>query len=110
MVDFYSTRVAATSAATAPLPAAQTAAATGANMPSPITWLIGAVLMLFALKFLSEHEKFPGNPAHIKIGGYNVLTIFIITVISVVGAKLIVNRPFFKSGPQAGFASLVDTA
>jgi hypothetical protein len=88
----------------------QTAAATNANMPSPVTWLVGAVLLLLMLKFLGEHEKSPLNPGHIKIGGYNVLTIFTIVLISVVGAKILVNRPFFKSGPQAGFASLVNTA
>jgi hypothetical protein len=89
-------------------PAAQTAAATGAGLPSPLTWLLGALLLLWGLKILSEHPKTALNPAHIHVGGYNVLTIFTIVIISVVGVKILVNRPFFSRGPQAGFASLVN--
>lgn len=89
----------------------QTAAATGAGMPSPVTWLVGAIILLFVLKFLGERESSPINPAHVHIGGYNVLTIFVIVVITVVGMKILVNRPFFGSNRAlAGFASLVNTA
>ena len=91
------------------LPVSQTAAATGANLPSPMTWLVGAIVLLILLKTIGDSDKFPMvNPAHIHIGGYNVLTIFVIVLLSVVGMKIVVNRPFFERGPQAGFASLVN--
>ena len=93
---------------TTPVP--QTASATGAGTPSALTWLIGAVVLLFVLKFASEHERSPLSPAHIHIGGYNVLAIFTIVIITVVGAKVLVNRPWFSTGPQSGFASLVNAS
>ena len=90
--------------------APQTPQYTGAGMPSPVTWFVGAIILLFVLKFLGERESSPINPAHVHIGGYNVLTIFVIVVITVVGMKILVNRPFFGSNRAlAGFASLVNT-
>lgn len=92
-------------------PQEQTAAATGVGMPSPVTWLVGAIVLLFVLKFLGEHDRSPINPAHVHVGGYNVLTIFVIVLITVVGFKILVNRPFFTSNRVlGGFASLVNTA
>ena len=93
---------------TTPIP--QTAQASGANLPNALTWFIGAVVLLFALKFLSEHDRVPLNPAHVHVGAYNVLTIFVIVVISVVGMKILVNRPTFDRGPLAGFKALVNAS
>lgn len=92
-------------------PMLQTPQATGADLPSPVTWLVAVLVLLYLLKVLGESDRTAINPAHIHIGGYNVLTIFVIVLISLVGAKILVNRPFFTARqPLAGFASLVNAA
>jgi hypothetical protein len=63
-----------------------------AGPPSPITILLGAVALLLILKFIGEHEATAIRPAHINIGGYNVLTIGVIAVIFIAFMKLIFMR------------------
>lgn len=85
-----------------------------AALPSPITWLIAALVLLLALKWLGEHPKTAINPSELHVGGYNVLTIWVIVVLSVVASKLIVNgadgkpRSAFASGPLAGLGALIN--
>ena len=68
--------------------AARTAAGT-----APVSYLIGMILLLFVLKFLGDSDALEAiQPAHLDIGGYNVLTVTVVAVVGIASLKLILNR------------------
>jgi hypothetical protein len=50
------------------------------------------VLILFLLKFLSEHDRTELDPAHVHIGGYNLLAVGVTAVVFIVMFKVLFNR------------------
>lgn len=74
-----------------------TAATGGTSGPRPIfgeplaVW-IGFIFILLIIKFFSERPKTNLNPAYIKIGGLNVLTIGASAAIFIILMKVIFNK------------------
>jgi|SRR5579863_2088145 len=68
--------------------------ATGSGGPlSPATIILALIGILVILKLTGEHARAEGiNPAHIHIGGYNLLTITLTAIIGIVGLKVVFNR------------------
>lgn len=58
----------------------------------PLGVWVGAIILLFVLKFLSERKDSKLNPAYIKIGGYNVLAITLSAMIGIILLKVIFNK------------------
>lgn len=58
----------------------------------PIVLYIGAILLLVALKFLSEHDATELDPADLHIGGYNVLAVGTTAVLFIVAGKVITAK------------------
>lgn len=59
----------------------------------PFAVFLGAVALLAAFKFIGEHERVPSiRPAHMQIGGYNVLAVTITAMVGIVTAKLLSAR------------------
>ena len=67
----------------------------------PFIWYLGLILLLFLLKFLSEHESIPLNPAHLHIGGYDFLAVGVCSVIFIATFKLIMSK-----WPVAGLSNV----
>ncbi|MHA2642968.1 MAG: hypothetical protein V2G41_10005 [bacterium JZ-2024 1] len=63
-----------------------------AGPPSAVTILIGLVVLLLILKFVGEHESTAIKPAHISIGGYNLLAVGVTAVVFIALMKLIFMR------------------
>ena len=64
----------------------------GTDTPSPVTVLIGMIILLVLLKFIGEHDKTAIKPAHISIGGYNLLAVTITAMIGITLMKLVFIR------------------
>jgi hypothetical protein len=58
----------------------------------PFGYWLGLILILIVLKFFSESPKTSINPAKIEVGGYNWLTIGIISVTFISIFKVLVNK------------------
>jgi hypothetical protein len=72
---------------------------TNANAPNvvgnqPMTLVVGAIIVLAILKFASEHPDTALRPAHIHIGGYNVITILLVWAVGFTLLKLLVTKWF----------------
>jgi hypothetical protein len=72
---------------------------------SPVTYLIGIIGVIVLMKLLGESTKTDVQPAHIKIGGYNVIVIALIAITGSVGLKLVFNK-----FPVPGLTELVNAA
>lgn len=60
--------------------------------PSPITVLIGAIGLLLVLKVIGELSETAIKPAHMSIGGYNILAVSVTAIVGIAILKLIFNR------------------
>lgn len=58
----------------------------------PFAVWLGAILVLFLLKFLSESPKTSINPAKIEIGGYNFLAIGVTSAVFTILFKVLFNQ------------------
>ena len=58
----------------------------------PLAVWIGFIFLLLIIKFFSERPKSNLNPAHIKIGGLNILTIGVSAGIFIILMKVIFNH------------------
>lgn len=69
-----------------------------AFLSQPLTFWIGAALVLVALKVAGEHEGSRINPAHYHVGGYNLVTLLTAWIVGWGFTKLVVTRFFPNSG------------
>lgn len=67
----------------------------------PFIWYLGLILLLFILKFLSEHEKIPLNPEHLHIGGYDFMAVGVTSVLFIASFKLLMAK-----WPVAGLSNV----
>lgn len=58
----------------------------------PFAVWLGLLLVLFILKYYSEHPGSPLNPADIRISGYNVLGIGVAATVFIVICKVVFNK------------------
>lgn len=72
--------------------------APGGFLNQPLTFWIGAVIVLVALKIAGEHEGSKINPAHYHVGGYNAVTFLSAWIVFWGLTKLAINRWFPSSG------------
>lgn len=59
---------------------------------SPVSWLLGMIGLLVVLKIVGELDSTAIRPGHISIGGYNVLTIAVVSIVGTTLLKLIFTR------------------
>lgn len=69
---------------------------TGVNLSGtlwgqPLLMYIGMIVLLVGFKFLSEHPASELEPAHLHIGGYNVLAVTVTAIIGIVGLKMLMG-------------------
>lgn len=60
----------------------------------PLSFWVGAFVLLCVLKWVSEHPDTSLEPAHIHVGGYNLITLVTAWIVGWGLLKLIVNRWF----------------
>lgn len=70
----------------------------------PTSWIIGAVIVLGVLKYMSEHPKFGVEPGAVRVDGYNIFTIFLVWAVAYTLIKLGVNW----AAPNSGAAQYVN--
>jgi hypothetical protein len=58
----------------------------------PFAFYLGIIALLFLLKYFSENPNTPINPAHVHIGGYNVLAVGTVSIFFIVTLKVFLNR------------------
>jgi hypothetical protein len=58
----------------------------------PFSFYLGMIALLFALKWFSEHPNTPIDPAHLHIGGYDLMAVGVSAVVFIVTMKLILNK------------------
>jgi hypothetical protein len=66
----------------------------------PIAVWLGAIILLFVLKWLSERKESGYNPAYIKIGGYNVMAIGLSSMIFIIVMKVLFNSIYVPGVTQ----------
>lgn len=59
---------------------------------TPITFLIGLIGLLVIMRVIGDSDKTDIQPAHIQIGGFNLLAVTTAAVVGIVSLKLIFNR------------------
>jgi len=62
------------------------------GQPSPVVILLGMVALLLLLKVIGESKNTAIDPAHIHIGGYNLLGITVVSIVGIGLLKLVFNR------------------
>lgn len=68
-------------------------------------WFIAVVGILVVMHFVGMSKNTRIDPAHIEIGGYNVITITLIALIGVTGSKILFNKVYVP-----GLTELVNAA
>jgi hypothetical protein len=58
----------------------------------PFSWLIGLLLILVFLKWFSEHPDTSIKPYHLHIGGYDIVSVGLISIVVIALFKLIFTR------------------
>jgi hypothetical protein len=58
----------------------------------PLWFYAGLIAILGAWKFIGEHENSNINPAHLHIGGYNLVGVTVTAIVGIVLLKMLVNR------------------
>jgi len=71
----------------------------------PSHWLIVVIGILVVLHFVGYSKNTRIDPAHISIGGYNAITITLISIVGITGFKVLFNRLYIP-----GFTELVNAA
>ena len=64
----------------------------GGGSISPVTVLIGLVIVIVSLRLIGDSPKTSIEGAHIHIGGYNVITMLLVVWFGTVFAKTLLNR------------------
>lgn len=61
---------------------------------TPTTILIGLIGLLVVMKLVGESDKLaPGiQPAHLSIGGYNILAVTVTSIVGIVLLKVVFNK------------------
>lgn len=65
---------------------------TGNGTLTPVTFLIGLIGLLVLMKVLGESSKTDIEPAHLHIGGYNLVAVTVTSVVGIVLLKVIFNK------------------
>jgi len=71
----------------------------------PSHWLITLVAVLVIMHFLGMSKNTRIDPAHVHIGGYNAITITLIAILGITGAKVLFNKIYV-----VGLTELVNAA
>jgi hypothetical protein len=58
----------------------------------PFSFYLGMIALLFLLKWFGEHPNTPINPAHLHIGGYDLVAVGVASVVFIATMKLLLNR------------------
>jgi hypothetical protein len=58
----------------------------------PFAWILGIVLMLWAIGMIARHPKVPGVPGNIAVNVYNATVIGWTAIVVIVISKAIVTR------------------
>lgn len=66
--------------------------ATGNGTLTPVTILVGLIGLLVVMKLLGESNSTKIQPAHIAIGGYNLIAVTVTSVIGIVLLKVVFNK------------------
>jgi hypothetical protein len=86
----------AVSGGTAALSGTTTGSPTSKNNPQTVYYLIAVLLILVALRYLTEHEKSRMDVHLVGIGVYNWLIVGLLAVTFEAASKAILNRYYVK--------------